>query len=171
MAIALKSTGIRQVKNSLAKWLITLGGISVLFTLVLIFMYLLYVIKPIFESAKIEQINQFSIVNATDTKVLASGLDELQNLCTQFLRIESFGKSDVNNVTQTLSFMTKDKSGHHHSFEGFTKFGLENDNEVKSAVNKVQLTIAEMPKEKQLATLTNLLSSLMAQPEKETSND
>ena len=36
MAIALKSTGIRQVKNSLAKWLITLGGISVLFTLVLI---------------------------------------------------------------------------------------------------------------------------------------
>lgn len=80
MAIALKSTGIRQVKNSLAKWLITLGGISVLFTLVLIFMYLLYVIKPIFESAKIEQINQFSIVNAADTKVLASGLDELQEL-------------------------------------------------------------------------------------------
>ncbi len=78
MTIALKSTGIRQVKNSLAKWLITLGGISVLFTLVLIFLYLLYVIKPIFESAKIEQVAEFSLSN--DDKVLAVGLDELQEL-------------------------------------------------------------------------------------------
>lgn len=78
MTIALKSTGIRQVKNSLAKWLITLGGISVLFTLVLIFMYLLYVIKPIFESAKVEEVEQFSVVGQ-DT-VLSSGLDELQEL-------------------------------------------------------------------------------------------
>jgi ABC-type cobalamin/Fe3+-siderophores transport system ATPase subunit len=108
--------------------------------------------------------------NWTD-KHLRSGLDELHNLCTQFLRIESFGKSDINNVTQTLSFMTKDKNGNHHSFEGFTKFGLENDTEVKSAINTVKSSIAEMPREKQLAALTNLLSSLMEQPEKETNND
>ena len=78
MTIALKSVGIRQVKNSLARWLITLGGISVLFTLVLIFMYLLYVIKPIFESAKILPVTSFSINN--DQPVLATGLDELQEL-------------------------------------------------------------------------------------------
>lgn len=78
MAIALKSSGFRQVKNSLARWLITLGGISVLFTLVLIFMYLLYVIKPIFESAKIEKITEFKTVQ--EHTVLASGLDELQEL-------------------------------------------------------------------------------------------
>ena len=78
MTIALKSAGIRQVKNSLAKWLITLGGISVLFTLVLIFMYLLYVIKPIFESAKIAPVTSFSIAN--NQQVLATGLDELQEL-------------------------------------------------------------------------------------------
>ncbi len=78
MTIALKSAGVRQVKNSVAKWLITLGGISVLFTLVLIFMYLLYVIKPIFESAKIEQVAEFSI--ETNDQILASGLDELQEL-------------------------------------------------------------------------------------------
>ena len=78
MTIALKSAGIRQVKNSLAKWLITLGGISVLFTLVLIFMYLLYVIKPIFESAEIAPVTSFSIEN--DQQVLATGLDELQEL-------------------------------------------------------------------------------------------
>jgi phosphate transport system permease protein len=78
VAIALKSTGPRQLKNTVAKWLITLGGISVLFTLVLIFLYLLYVVKPIFESAKIESINQFSI-NA-DNKVLSTGVDELKEV-------------------------------------------------------------------------------------------
>jgi phosphate transport system permease protein len=78
VSIALKSVGIRQVKNSLAKWLITLGGISVLFTLVLIFMYLLYVIKPVFESAKISPVASFAIEN--QPQVLATGLDELQEL-------------------------------------------------------------------------------------------
>lgn len=78
MSIALQSVGIRQVKNSLAKWLITLGGISVLFTLVLIFMYLLYVIKPVFESAKISPVVSFAIED--QQQVLATGLDELQEL-------------------------------------------------------------------------------------------
>jgi len=78
VAIALKSVGKRQLKNSLAKWLITLGGISVLFTLVLIFMYLLYVIKPIFDSAEVKGVSRFEIKN--NAKTLATGLDELQEL-------------------------------------------------------------------------------------------
>lgn len=78
MAIALKSVGTRQLKNSLAQWLITLGGISVLLTLVLIFMYLLYVIKPIFSAAEVESTTSFEI--NTNNKLLASGLDELQEL-------------------------------------------------------------------------------------------
>ena len=78
MAIASKSANYRKVKNSLAKWIITLGGISVLFTLVLIFMYLLYVIKPIFESAKVEHIAQFVIDE--EYKVLATGVDELKEV-------------------------------------------------------------------------------------------
>ena len=78
MAIASKSANSRKVKNSLAKWMITLGGISVLFTLVLIFMYLLYVIKPIFESAKVEPTAQFVITE--QSKVLATGVDELKEV-------------------------------------------------------------------------------------------
>ena len=78
MAIASKSANFRKVKNSLAKWIITLGGISVLFTLVLIFMYLLYVIKPIFESAKVDAKAQFVITD--DNKVLATGVDELKEV-------------------------------------------------------------------------------------------
>lgn len=104
--------------------------------------------------------------NWTD-KHLMNGLDELQNLCTQFLRIESFGKLDTNSVTQAISFMTKDKDGNHVSFEGFTKFGLEEDDEVRSAIKTVKSSIVEMPKEKQLAALTNLIASLMDPSEME----
>jgi len=78
VAIASKSANYRKVKNSLAKWIITLGGISVLFTLVLIFMYLLYVIKPIFESAKVDAKVQFVIPE--QSKVLATGVDELKEV-------------------------------------------------------------------------------------------
>jgi phosphate transport system permease protein len=81
VAIALKSTGPRQLKNTLAHWLITLGGISVLFTLVLIFLYLLYVIKPIFESAKIEPVSQFEI--NTTAPILSTGVDELKEVAFQ----------------------------------------------------------------------------------------
>jgi phosphate transport system permease protein len=76
----IRSNRSRGVKNSLAKWLITLGGISVLFTLVLIFLYLLYVVKPIFESAKIEQKVNISIDLTSNEKVLGTGVDELQEL-------------------------------------------------------------------------------------------
>jgi len=81
VAIALKSTGPRQLKNTLAHWLITLGGISVLFTLVLIFLYLLYVIKPIFESAKIEPVGQYEI--NTTAPILSTGVDELKEVAFQ----------------------------------------------------------------------------------------
>lgn len=83
MAALISSTRSRGVKNSLAKWLITFGGISVLFTLVLIFLYLLYVVKPIFESAEIEQKINISINLEDNEKVLASGADELQELAYQ----------------------------------------------------------------------------------------
>ncbi|QBG37492.1 ABC transporter permease subunit [Litorilituus sediminis] len=75
------STRTRGFKNSLAKWLITLGGISVLFTLVLIFMYLLYVIKPIFESAEVEPVS--SIALQSESTPLTTGVDELKELAYQ----------------------------------------------------------------------------------------
>ena len=81
MTLAFKSSGTRQMKNSLAKWLITLGGISVLFTLVLIFMYLLYVIKPVFDSAKVEQTSQITFTSSANT--ISVGVDELKEVSYQ----------------------------------------------------------------------------------------
>jgi phosphate transport system permease protein len=89
VSISLKSADKRQLKNSLAHWFITLGGISVLFTLVLIFLYLLYVVKPIFEAAEVEPGISISTYTATDalsqetSKVLSIGLDELKQLAYQ----------------------------------------------------------------------------------------
>lgn len=80
MASLTRSNRSRGVKNSLAKWLITLGGISVLFTLVLIFLYLLYVVKPIFESAQIEPKVSINLDLKANDKVLSTGVDELQEV-------------------------------------------------------------------------------------------
>lgn len=76
-----RSAGPRQLKNKLAQYLITLGGVSVLFTLILIFLYLLYVIKPIFESAHIEETQAIQVSN--DKTILSSGIDELKEVAYQ----------------------------------------------------------------------------------------
>ncbi len=52
-----------------------MGGISVLFTLILIFLYLLYVIKPVFESATVESTIELQVTS--QAPVLATGSDEL----------------------------------------------------------------------------------------------
>ncbi|KGJ96239.1 ABC transporter permease subunit [Colwellia psychrerythraea] len=83
MADLISSNRSRGIKNSLAKWLITFGGISVLFTLVLIFLYLLYVVKPIFESAQIEPKVTVNLDLKANEKVLTTGVDELQELAYQ----------------------------------------------------------------------------------------
>ena len=83
MATLIRSNRSRGIKNSLAMWLITLGGISVLFTLVLIFLYLLYVVKPIFEAAKIEQNVNISLQVQSGEQVLSTGVDELQEVVYQ----------------------------------------------------------------------------------------
>ncbi|MDO6427488.1 ABC transporter permease subunit [Thalassotalea sp. 1_MG-2023] len=124
MTIALKSVGTRQLKNSLARWLITLGGISVLFTLVLIFLYLLYVIKPVFESAKIEQVQTFTI--ASGDNALAIGIDELQELAytiNQQGQVEYFSLTDNENKTRSPVYSL---SVSEHPIKNVIDVGAEN---------------------------------------------
>ena len=96
MATLVTSNRSRGFKNSLAKWLITLGGISVLFTLVLIFLYLLYVVKPIFESAKIEQTTSITIDSNSVETALSTGVDELKELAYQ---VTNSGRIDFYHLT------------------------------------------------------------------------
>jgi phosphate transport system permease protein len=106
VALESKSATSRQVKNKLAKWLITLGGISVLFTLVLIFMYLLYVIKPIFESAKIE--SQVVIKTHNTQPILVSGVDELKEIGYQINTLGQFNFYSFIDKNVTAPLLTED---------------------------------------------------------------
>jgi hypothetical protein len=108
--------------------------------------------------------------NWTD-KYLRNGLDELQNLCIQFRRIESFGNLQAKGTSKPLAFITTDSDGNHQEFGSFIKRDLEVEGDVKAAVESIHKSIAEMPKEKQLAALTSLLTNLMDQTKSEVLDD
>jgi phosphate transport system permease protein len=98
--VTLASNRSRQLKNSIARWGITLGGISVLFTLVLIFMYLLYVIKPIFEPATVTP----ATITKLNTKnvILSSGVDELKEVIYQIDDLGNFNFYANRSASQQL---------------------------------------------------------------------
>lgn len=98
--------------------------------------------------------------NWTD-KHLRNGLDELQTLCTQFRRIESFSSLGHVKDSKPLSFVTADKSGKHYEYSSYVKYGLEEDMEVIDAIDSVRSSVKELSKEKQIAALTNLIVNLM----------
>lgn len=93
MTLRSGSAKSRLLKNKLARYFITLGGIGVLFTLVFIFLYLLYVIKPIFDNVEVDALasilvndDSTSQVNHTNSSIAFIGLDEYQQVAYQVRR-------------------------------------------------------------------------------------
>lgn len=64
----------RLFKDRFAKVGITAGGIMVLMALLLIFLYLLHVVQPIFESAKVTKRDSFRVTNVE--QILGLGVEE-----------------------------------------------------------------------------------------------
>ncbi|WP_440055017.1 ABC transporter permease subunit [Pseudoalteromonas sp. T1lg65] len=64
----------RLLKDRFAQFGITSGGVMVLVALLLIFFYLLYVVQPIFESAKVEKRTEIQL--APQTTYLGLGVEE-----------------------------------------------------------------------------------------------
>ena len=78
-ATLLSSNGsIRQLKDRLTRYSITLGGLMVLMTLLMIFGYLLYVVEPVFRDANVELIQQQPI--ETKNEIVSIGSDELNEI-------------------------------------------------------------------------------------------
>ncbi|GGP89867.1 ABC transporter permease subunit [Shewanella ulleungensis] len=73
--LAGKQASRRAFKDKAAEFGITVGGTMVFVALLLIFFYLLYVIKPIFDGAHIEPVTSVSYQHA-DAKTLMIGSDE-----------------------------------------------------------------------------------------------
>ena len=64
----------RAIKDIAARYMVSMGGVSVLVAILLIFFYLLYVVIPMFESADIAEQNHFAVPGAG--KTLYVGLEE-----------------------------------------------------------------------------------------------
>ena len=90
MTLRSGSAKSRLLKNKLARYFITLGGVGVLFTLVFIFLYLLYVIKPIFDDVEVDALASILInddstsqANHTNNSLVFIGLDEYHQVAYQ----------------------------------------------------------------------------------------
>lgn len=72
------SDPLRAFKDRFARYSITMGGLMVLMTLLMIFGYLLYVVEPVFRDASIELQHQQKIDG--NSNVVATGSDELNEI-------------------------------------------------------------------------------------------
>lgn len=122
----------RLFKDRFAKWGISAGGVMVLIALLLIFFYLLYVVQPIFESAKVEKRNSFNVTNAD--QIVGLGVEEQTEvafLLSQQGEVIFYSVQDgsFGQKLKTLSAkLPSDASSFANSapFQGHYAFGLEN---------------------------------------------
>ncbi|WP_286743309.1 ABC transporter permease subunit [Pseudoalteromonas sp. UBA2102] len=122
----------RLFKDRFAKWGISAGGVMVLIALLLIFFYLLYVVQPIFESAKVEKRNSFNVANGE--QIVGLGVEEQTEvafLLSQQGKVDFYSVQDgsFGKKLKTLSAeLPSDASSFANSapFQGHYAFGLEN---------------------------------------------
>ncbi|MGI2170535.1 ABC transporter permease subunit [Shewanella sp. MF05960] len=102
--LAGKQASRRAFKDKAAEFGITVGGTMVFVALLLIFFYLLYVIKPIFDGAHIEPVTSVSYQH-TDAKTLMIGSDEQNEV---LYRVTQLGTVDFYSSTtgQLISTFT-----------------------------------------------------------------
>ncbi|MDX1352517.1 MAG: phosphate ABC transporter permease, partial [Thiomicrorhabdus sp.] len=74
----------RNVKDSVSKYSISVGGLGVIFAVLLIMFFLLYVVLPLFVPATVEKTTQYSIPGSQHEKTLYYGIDEYQTTAIRF---------------------------------------------------------------------------------------
>ena len=66
----------RLIKDSVGRYGIVVGGLGVIFAIAVIFLYLLYVVYPLFISATAQAVNQYSVPDSSKGKTLFLGIEE-----------------------------------------------------------------------------------------------
>jgi phosphate transport system permease protein len=74
----------RNLKDALATTGITVGGISVIFAVLLIMFFLVYVVAPLFVSATVEKSSSYSVPGGSSEKTLYYAIDEYQESAVRF---------------------------------------------------------------------------------------
>ena len=94
--------------------------------------------------------------NWTDRHI-RNALDEIQNLCIQFMRIESFSRYNDVVISRPYALITKAGSGEHKEYEMHLPLSSEDNAEVKDAVRKLKDLLGDMPLDTRRAALSQLL--------------
>ncbi|SJM94428.1 ABC-type transporter, integral membrane subunit [Crenothrix polyspora] len=74
----------RLLKDSIARYGVILGGLSVIVAVVLIFFYLLYVVFPLFLSASAQSISQYNVPEAAQGKTVLLDMEEQNKVAVRF---------------------------------------------------------------------------------------
>lgn len=76
----------RMAKDAFARHAVAVGGLSVIFAIVLIFFYLLFVVLPLFQSADVEKRASYSVPGATSDETLYLAMEEQGEIGVRFTR-------------------------------------------------------------------------------------
>ncbi len=74
----------RLLKDAIMRRAVTVGGLSIIFAIVVIFFYLLYVVYPIFLSASAESVAQYPIPEESAGKTLFLNIEEQNEIAARF---------------------------------------------------------------------------------------
>lgn len=102
--------------------------------------------------------------NWTDRHI-RNALDEIQNLCVQFRRIESFSRFSDTTASKPIALMTRNEDGDHEEYEVHLSNALAQDEDVRGAITQLESVLQSMPIEKKRAALSRLLISNMERVE------
>ncbi|CCQ11077.1 Phosphate transport system permease protein PstC (TC 3.A.1.7.1) [Pseudoalteromonas luteoviolacea B = ATCC 29581] len=122
----------RLIKDRLAQFGISAGGVMVLVALLLIFFYLLYVVQPIFESVRVEKRAEVELTDAT--KYVGIGVEEQTEVAYLLSKdgVVDFYQVSGNTVGQHLEQVQTTLDGQVTSFAqsaphvGLYAYGLDN---------------------------------------------
>ena len=74
----------RLIKDAIARYGVVAGGLGVIVAVVMIFFYLLYVVYPLFLSAKAESVSQYDVPESALGKTVLLGIEEQNEVAVRF---------------------------------------------------------------------------------------
>ena len=92
----------RMLKDLLARYLVGIGGVSVIFAIALIFFYFVYVVVPLFDSAEQQTVAEFNINQQQD--LLSLAMEEQAEIAVSFSRqgwIDFTSTTDGQSISRT----------------------------------------------------------------------
>jgi phosphate transport system permease protein len=110
LSVRLRYQRWRIFKDSVARWSVAFGGISVVIAILLIFFYLLYVVLPLFAPAGLERVADYDVPGGK-AKTLYLAMEEHREIglrVTQEGEVSFFGTGDGRLVKQQQILLPKD---------------------------------------------------------------